>query len=705
MTAARLLRSCVGTLVTFVLAPVFCLILLPFYVLVFSPWIALGLCSSDAAVGVPPALLAWRRLPYLIPMVLFVDLPIAIFFLATGMIEGLFLRNSLTLAVYSLFRRASQLPNREPTLPDAEAGLRARERPRSNTIDGARYHGHDSIWAALEGDGDKVQPGDVRLVSLNWLMELAERGDVLPRRQDLPEEAFLSSAQLRRIEQGARRGFDLASMEEALERFTKEPTLSSTLGWLASFFGRKRNPDGLLPIISVSYCWLEAAHPDREGRQLQLLCRKLRGLYGGRGLLGACRDYGFSDMGVFLDWSSGYQKDPALWREWMSAAYEAMPEGALYVSSDSALARMAGGERMVAERRAYEASRSVEQKAAFGRMLENTMDLWYAHASVTVVLLTQLPDELPAGFDRSRTYDTRGWTTFERCSAELGAKPASLGFAKWKLVIDVASDDGGAQRRLPATPERMATLLAACRFTNGADSAAVQALYEKTAKAVLGTVEKLYYNGLPLVRGDAWTSPALLAEALNHCESLRSLVLLGTRLDDEGVAELAAGLEDGALPALETLFLNASRFGARGVGALCGVFHRGVAPTLQTLDVGQTPIGDEGAVAIAAALSTGKPSHGLKLDMCDVGDEGAMALAAALPAAGQGCRVNAMFNRIGLAGQAALLDALEAKHGPQPGHGIAVQQMNLLPWSCPLIRAFGRGFRRVLESGRVTIYG
>ena len=106
----------------------------------------------------------------------------------------------------------------------------------------------------------------------------------------------MSSAQLRRIEQGARRGCDLAGMEEAIERFTKEPSPSSTLGFIASLFGRKRNPDGLLPIISVSYCWLEAAHPDREGRQLQLLCRKLRGLYGGRGLLGACRDYGFSDM-------------------------------------------------------------------------------------------------------------------------------------------------------------------------------------------------------------------------------------------------------------------------------------------------------------------------------------------------------------------------------------------------------------------------
>ena len=42
---------------------------------------------------------------------------------------------------------------------------------------------------------------------------------------------------------------------------------------------------------------------------------------------------------MFLDWSSGYQKDPALF----------------------------------AKRRAYEASRSGEEKAAFGRMLENTM--------------------------------------------------------------------------------------------------------------------------------------------------------------------------------------------------------------------------------------------------------------------------------------------------------------------------------------------
>ena len=101
-------------------------------------------------------------------------------------------------------------------------------------------------------------------------------------------------------------------------------------------------------------------------------------------------------------------------------------------------------------------------------MLKNTMDLWYAHSSITVVLLTQLPEQLPPGFDSTRTYDSRGWTTFERCSAEL-AKSFELGVAKWKLVIDVVDANGGAQRRLPTTPEQIEALLADCRFTNGSD--------------------------------------------------------------------------------------------------------------------------------------------------------------------------------------------------------------------------------------------
>ena len=52
--------------------------------------------------------------------------------------------------------------------------------------------------------------------------------------------------------------------------------------------------------------------------------------------------------------------------------------------------------------------------------------------------------------------------------------------------------------------------------------AAALALSEKPAQAVMGTVEVLTYLGLPLVRGDAWTSPALLAEAAQRAPGVRA---------------------------------------------------------------------------------------------------------------------------------------------------------------------------------------
>ena len=47
----------------------------------------------------------------------------------------------------------------------------------------------------------------------------------------------------------------------------------------------------------------------------------------------------------------------------------------------------------------------------------------------------------------------------------------------------------------------------------------------------------------------------------------------------------------------------------------------------------------------------------------DVGDQGATALAAALLESGAACQVICLLNHIGLAGQSALLQVLEAKHG------------------------------------------
>ena len=701
--AMHLVKCLLGFPLTLVAWPVLfiCCVILP------APTIALGLGSRDEAKGLPRDWLRWRTVPRVLLMIVFVDLPLA-FMIWLYLVFGLCILAPAARVAFEMCRALLHPPcikSRDLVTPTSNNPSSSSTAPRlsfdrvtewnANSADEARYREHASIWAALEGDGKGVKSGDVRLLSLRWLMALADRGGVLARRQDLPDDAFIDAARLRQIEQGARRAWDgQAVVEHAQALASRQRQVGAALfAFVTSFFRYKRNVDNLLPVVAVSYCWLEKSHPDREGKQLRLLCDRLRKLYGGRGLLGACQDYGFSDMGVFLDWGSGYQKDPTLWRDWME-------DKETFGLSEKDLLKMAvDSEQMAAERRAYEASCTQEQKDAFKRMLHNTMDLWYAHASVTVVLLTQLPDELPVGFDKSRTYSRRGWTTFERCSAEL-AKSFKLCAAKWKLVIDVADESGGAQRRLPTTPEQMEKLIADCQFTNGADRQEVIKLYKRTAVNVLSSIKELNYRSCPIKCDDKWSSPEKLAEALNYCTSLKRMDLCGTLLDDEGATRLAVKLDNGALPALDFVDFGVCRISARGIGELCSIFGRRVAPTLSGLSFSGNPSGDAGAEAVAAAFKRGimPPRVAVQLACIDMGDDGARVLADALPSAGPGCDVLCAFNRIGLVGQSALLRAVEAKHGPGVRHIITVA-FNGFPWPAAWSRALGRGLRRRAEGG------
>jgi hypothetical protein len=163
---------------------------------------------------------------------------------------------------------------------------------------------------------------------------------------------------------------------------------------------------------------LEAKHPDPEGEQLKLLCTRLKTLdfpslclLRRSGLRGVCQAYGFSDMGVFFDWASLFQKDHKLWTPAELVAEEKRTEDQRRKAELYRDSRTPYGDKMF--------------KFALG-----TMDLWYAHAKTTVVLLTELPEKLPESFDKERTYDKRGWTTYERCSAEL-CKTFRLQQAGW----------------------------------------------------------------------------------------------------------------------------------------------------------------------------------------------------------------------------------------------------------------------------------
>jgi len=129
-----------------------------------------------------------------------------------------------------------------------------------------RYLGHDEVWKALEGDGVKESERPVRLVRLSWLLALGqpgssvhkEYGGVLPRRQELPEAAFIGVDELQKISRQAKRGVDFYSFFEMLVlemQLGEGNLLKRALRLLFQFLSCKfvkRNVDDLLPIVAIS---------------------------------------------------------------------------------------------------------------------------------------------------------------------------------------------------------------------------------------------------------------------------------------------------------------------------------------------------------------------------------------------------------------------------------------------------------------------
>ena len=112
------------------------------------------------------------------------------------------------------------------------------------------------------------------------------------------------------------------------------------------------------------------------------------------------------------------------------------------------------------------------------------------------MIVTLFVTKLPEGFEGYQ-YDQRGWTTFERSSAELikpskpyvveEGKTIESGRYLWSLAIDSSFNDADEGRRPPLAPAGFAALLESRRFTNNADATVVTELYERTARSVLGS--------------------------------------------------------------------------------------------------------------------------------------------------------------------------------------------------------------------------
>ena len=197
-----------------------------------------------------------------------------------------------------------------------------------------------------------------------------------------------------------------------------------------------------LPIVALSYPWLQPFQPDSRGYTIQLLAKVLKTM------LNDAPNY-FPRIGVFWDYGSLFQHpDPA------------------------------NGVR-----------RSEEEQRLFEQGLEGTPML-YAHEFTIVLRSTRMPPdyrsayELPEGANTA-DYKDRGWCTTETAFACL-CKSVFLSwdlaqitdFSRYGAMRDEATKGG--VRPAPLTPEAFSTLIETQKFTNGTvDRPRVVNLYRK----------------------------------------------------------------------------------------------------------------------------------------------------------------------------------------------------------------------------------
>ena len=118
--------------------------------------------------------------------------------------------------------------------------------------DGEIFFKPEKMYSLMRRGSDG-SPAPVRLLRLSWLLKQARRRAVLPRRQELPEEAFLSEAEVRALPRG--------HVGQPFE----------TCGWCMT----DHLADKPLRILAISYGWLTPEHPDPDGEQLRRFAQQI----------------------------------------------------------------------------------------------------------------------------------------------------------------------------------------------------------------------------------------------------------------------------------------------------------------------------------------------------------------------------------------------------------------------------------------------
>jgi len=232
------------------------------------------------------------------------------------------------------------------------------------------------LWSDCGGDAIEEMVTHVDLVDARFLLLLQKHGGVVPRWQHVPPSAKINSANLWRL-----------------------------FGWERNFS---------LPVLVLSYPWLDPEHPDRQGEQLGRIVPILERM------LPSCGGDEFT-VGVLWD-------------------YMSLPQP---VRTPAEAERFASGLQALTE--------------------------WYAHPYTHTLLLTT---PLPTGalYKSLRPYEQRGWCEAERrtcgiskcthCLWDLrGYEPDALEALEGMKAFDALRAQLRSGRSPPLAPDRFAALV------------------------------------------------------------------------------------------------------------------------------------------------------------------------------------------------------------------------------------------------------
>jgi len=421
-----------------------------------------------------------------------------------------------------------------------------------------RFQNNESLFDAQEGVGTQLLRG-------SWLIEQAQQGRVLPRRQELPQEAFVPNGDLRKH----------------------------------GIWTREEKGIKAYAVVALSHCWLTPEHPDPKGEQLAKLAPVLKSLQS-RG----------TELAVFLDWCSLHQH-PRATREEVDGFNAGLAHVNLWFAHKNThvllLTRLpqSWAHTTPYSQRGWPffelASSSLLTHSGMVLDLQNLDDALERGNDLCYLLLRCKANRLPP-----MSPDRFAARLLESADACASNQHGLLQFSRYQDRALVTEMYGTTIRAILTSAERLAFVEAGWGPQEAADLAGALSLAPRLKELYLGRNQF----------GDSGVT--LLAQGLAGLINLRILSLDCNQISDAGLSALAISTLP-RMSALSRLDLGGNQIGDTGVA----VFAQVAAPCLMALSeliLSKNVVGDAGATTLAQSCLT-DPLRQLDIRKNRIGDE------------------------------------------------------------------------------------